>query len=241
MNYNLVFIGNSHISQFDLQSAESLYNMSIDSLEFPGASVKGLINFNSQTGLYQKIKCYDFSNKLAIFNLGQCDIEFGYYYKSVKSNNKLGINIFIDDVIEKYDSFLANIEYDFIVLAINPCVVDDIRHNFYVNWYDNVCHKENYINETGALNHNMKFEDYLHIYNDDLKTRNNYHKLFNDKLAEMCKLKNYKFINLYYEITNKDIVLDEFKNNSLDHHLKKNIKLFDILFRKIQAFYETDI
>lgn len=230
---NLVFIGNSHISQFDIFNIPDHYNVSIDLLEFPGASIKGLLNNNSKTGLLEKIKSYNFENKLAIFILGQCDIEFGYYYKSVQNGVKLNIEDFIDDLIIKYDSYLSTVNFDFVLLGINPCVVEDIKYNFNVNWNDPVCFTENQINDTGTLNYEIKIEDHLNIYNDDQVVRNNNHKLFNSKLKELCILRNYKFADLYDDITENDKVMPEFLNPGLDHHLKKNIKIFDLLYKKI--------
>ena len=230
---SIVFIGNSHISQFDIDNIPNSYNISVDLLEFPGASIKGLLNNNSKTGLLQKINSYNFENKLAIFILGQCDVEFGYYYKSVQNGEKLEFSDFVEDLIAKYDSYLSNVNFDFVVLGINPCVVEDIKHNFRVNWNDDICFFENQINETGTLNSNLRFEDHLHIYNEDLKSRNDNHKFFNSRLRELCSERNYKFVDLYEDITENDIVLPEFKNFGLDHHLRKNIRLFDILHNKI--------
>ena len=163
---NITFIGNSHITQF--MHIKPSYGLNVDRLQFPGASIKGLIKENSTIGLNNMIKNYDFIDKLAIFILGQCDIEFGYYYKSVMKNEKLDI-----------------------------------------------------------------YDDYLHIYNDTLEVRNMIHKKFNTKLKEMCKEKDYNFVDIWDDITTDDIINKEFKPNTTDHHLKESEHLFDFLYKKI--------
>ena len=236
---NLTFIGNSHISQFVVNThlLES-DGISVDRLQFPGASIKGLLKENSTIGLSNMIKSTNFDNKLAIFILGQCDIEFRYYYKSVIQNEKINIDFFISDLVERYDRYLSNLTFDFVVVGINPCVSDDIRHNFYVNFEDTYCYDTNQFNETGTLDNNIKFEDYLHIYNDSIYDRNLIHKRFNSLLRDMCENKGYKFVDIWDDITTNDIINNEFKLDQVDHHLKESVELFNLLYKKILKLYE---
>jgi hypothetical protein len=233
---NLTFIGNSHISQFFL--IKSSYGINADRLQFTGASIKGLLKTDSTIGLSNMIRSYNFSDKLAIFILGQCDIEFGYYYKSVINNEKINIDFFISDLVKKYDMYLSSLSFDFVVVGINPCVSDDIRHNFYVNFEDTFCYDTNQFNETGTLNNQIKFEDYLHIYNDSLEDRNKIHKMFNKELKDMCDYKDYKFVDIWDDITTNDVINSEFKLDKVDHHLKESEELFNILYKKILKLYE---
>jgi len=232
-NKNLVLIGNSHISQFLVNPS---YNIFIEKLEFPGASIKGLLKENSTIGLKNMINSHDFTNKLAIFILGQCDVEFGYYYKSVIQNKKINIDDFISDLIDKYVNYLSNLKFDFVVLGINPCVSDDIRHNFVVNFQDTQCHKTNKFNETGTLDDKYIYENYLHIYNDTLEMRNKIHKKFNEILKIKCESNGFNFVDLWDDITINDKIKNEFKPDRVDHHLKPSEKLFDYLFNKINKF-----
>ena len=79
----VVIIGNSHLDQFK----PHLHIPSENILQIPGASIRGLMNINSTTGLNKKIK--DSCPDACIFHLGLVDIEFGYYYKSFLANEKL--------------------------------------------------------------------------------------------------------------------------------------------------------
>jgi hypothetical protein len=235
---NLVFIGNSHISQFLV--IKQSYGVISDRLQFPGASIKGLLKENSKIGLSNMINSYDFNNKIAIFVLGQCDIEFGYYYKSVRQNEKLNIDFFMEDLIVKYDKYLSQLSFDFVVVGINPCVSDDIRHNFYVNFEDMDCQDTNQFNETGTVDNNIKFEDYLHIYNDSLFTRNQIHKKFNTLLSKMCFEKGYKFVDIWDDITTNDTIKSQFKLDKLDHHIRESDEIFDFLYKRILREYDIN-
>ena len=97
-------IGNSHISQFNININDNL----IDILYGYGASICGLWNENSKLKLQNQILNYQkmYPDKILIFFLGQTDIEFIYYYKSVKQNKKIDIDVFIDNLVERYISFI---------------------------------------------------------------------------------------------------------------------------------------
>ena len=100
---NLIFIGNSHLDQFCILEGKSIfdkYNCTLDKIiAIPGSSIKGLNNIHSSTGLNKQILEYNYPEKTYIFHLGQVDIEFGYYYKSVLANNKLSIDEFMNNLI----------------------------------------------------------------------------------------------------------------------------------------------
>ena len=87
-------------------------------------------------------------------------------------------------------------------------------------------------------NNQIKFEDYLHIYNDSLEDRNKIHKMFNKELKDMCDYKGYKFVDIWDDITTNDVINSEFKLDKVDHHLKESEELFNILYKKILKLYE---
>ena len=81
-----------------------------------------------------------------------------------------------------------------------------------------------------------KFSDYLHIYNDSYETRCSYNMLFNKMLEEKCKHNNVNYI------TDNDIILDDNGNvkekyfpKQVDHHLVKNIDLYNDLIEKLKT------
>jgi hypothetical protein len=45
--------------------------------------------------------------KTLVFFLGQSDVEFIYYYKSIKQNYKIDITEFLDDIVNKYIDFIV--------------------------------------------------------------------------------------------------------------------------------------
>jgi len=101
MENKFCLIGNSHISQFNNTNLNVLYGY--------GASICGLYNDNSRLKLKEQILDYQHFNpeKTLVFFLGQSDVEFIYYYKSIKNNYKTNINEFLDDIVDKYVNFIT--------------------------------------------------------------------------------------------------------------------------------------
>jgi hypothetical protein len=232
----LVVVGDSHTSQYGFDTIKSFKDIDKIILKnAPGASIKGLLKEKSTVGLSEIIKTFQFNqNQVVLFIIGQCDVEFGYYYKSVQNGLKIPIEIFFDDLINKYEKFLLGFSCDFIISAINPCTIFDIEYNFNINFKDNVSHLTNNLNETGELNNSINFSDYKHIYNDSYEVRNNNHKVFNDKLHQMCENNNFKFVNIWDDITNDDLIKNEFRREGDNHHLNINIELLELLYNKIR-------
>lgn len=226
----LAIIGNSHLSQFVVN------NDKLNKIYGYGASICGLWNENSKLKLKEQILNYQSSNKdkTLIFFLGQSDIEFIYYYKSVKQNKKLDINLYIEELVEKYISFIKKyITNKCIILGINPHVIQNIEHIYNVNF------KEKLLNNPAGENNSekYKFNDYLHIYNDSYETRFNNNMLFNKKLQEECAINNINYVTI------NDIILDEnnkvkskYMPQHIDHHLKQNIDLYQHLLYKVKPF-----
>jgi hypothetical protein len=227
--YKFCLIGNSHTLQFD----EIIL---MDNIEAYGASIFGLFNENSVLKLKDSILNYQNNNpnKTLVFFLGQTDIEFIYYFKSVKKNVKLDIHAYIDDLIEKYIYFVkTNITNNCVILGINPHVIKDNIHIFNVNFRGNPTN----IDPNGSYNEKYIFEDYLHIYNDSYEDRFKYNIEFNEKLKLKCEENNINFccINKYILDENNN-VKSEFCLPYLDHHLKKNKILFYYLLEEIHKF-----
>lgn len=231
----LVVIGDSHTSQYGFDNIKNYNEIeSITLINAPGASIKGLLKENSTLGLLNRIKNIEFNkNKKTLFIIGQCDVEFGYYYKSVLNGSKISLDEFFDDLIKKYREFLLTYKNDFIVSAINPCTVLNNEYNFNINFKDGVSHVTNNFNETGELNSSINFDDYKHIYNESNEVRNNNHKYFNKKLEEMCKNNNFKFINIWDDITDNNIIKEKFKREGENHHLNINLELLEILYNRL--------
>jgi len=192
-------IGNSHTSQFDSNNLKKLYGY--------GASIFGLLNENSSLKLKEQILQYQHLNPKTtlIFFLGQTDIEFIYYYRSVKQNKKLDIIFYIDDLIEKYIYFIKNyITNDCIILGINPHVIKDIKHTFNVNFRATNGHTNGHTNgdPNGSNNLTINFEDYTHIYNDSYEDRFKFNMVFNEKIQVECTKNNIKYCDLTKYILN---------------------------------------
>jgi len=214
------FIGNSHLHQFNINGYRSQTGHQIDTIECTGASIKGLVNLNSKLQVVPMIKEYQSKNPSStfIFFLGQVDLDFGYYFKCVKDGTKHDIHAYIDNLIGLYETFLSNdITNPFCVLGINPSVIRDIRHNFNVSFH---CPngKDGFYSEIGQ---GIQFEDVKYIYSDSLETRCAYTKMFNKALEEMCKRRNFKFIDISPVLFDGNVLKSKYVPvNEMDHHLK---------------------
>lgn len=217
----LCLIGNSHTSQFNAENLSF-----IDIIYCNGASIKGLVNENSKLQLKRQILKYEEVNpeSILLFFLGQVDIEFGYYYKCVIDNIKYNIDDYINELITKYEYFLINfIKNKFIILSINPTTITDIKHNF------NVCFRcgNGHVGFYSEINNNINFDDVKEkFFNETFEERYFYNMKFNDKLKKMCEKNNFKFINLWNILCDKNNnLLEKYKPNTLDHHLKIDYEL----------------
>ena len=225
MENKFCLIGNSHTSQFDYPKLEILYGY--------GASICGLYNENSVLKLKEKILNYQHLNpdKYLVFFLGQSDIEFIYYYKCIKNNNKINITEFIDEIVEKYVEFIINYIKKPIILGINPTVIKSNEHIFNVNFRDVISMNTN---PSGSNHLNIKYVDVKHFY-DVFEKRFCNNLDFNKKLNEECQKKNIPYIDLNkYILDEKNNVKEEYLYNHEDHHLKANIKLCNYLFNELK-------
>jgi len=219
----VVIIGNSHLDQF--KPNRLLPNENI--LQFPGASIRGLRNDNSFTGLNRKIK--DSCADAYIFHLGLVDIEFGYYYKSYLINEKINKQEFIKDTTSIYLNYLKSLNTNkIIIVGLNPTVITDNRHIFKVNFEDN---PNNTLQETGKGNNEVTYEDLSHIYNDTIEERNIFLKDMNEALKIMCNENNFIFYDLWDELFDNDkmYIKNIYIPPVVDHHLVANETIYNKL------------
>jgi hypothetical protein len=222
METKFCIIGNSHTSQFDNQTLNILYGY--------GASICGLYNENCVLNLKQRILDYQDSNpeKKLLFFLGQSDIEFIYYYRSIIYKNKICINEFINDLVTKYIEFIKMYIKNPFVLGINPTVIKNNEHIFNVNFRE-----KNTINPAGSLISELTYEDVKDYY-DDFQIRFNNNLKFNEKLKSECINNNIIYVDLNDDILDNDMnVKDIYKPTGDNHHIVKNISLYNHLIDKL--------
>ncbi len=218
-----IFVGNSHLDKFKLPHT-------IPVIQQSGASIRGLRNCMSTTGLNKQIISTIQSNPNAtlVFHLGQVDIEFGYYYKSVLKNEKLDMEVFQNELINIFKEFLSPLLCKKIIIGVHVSAIKDLYHTFTVNFNDTQCHINNQIQETGTLNPQNDYSALGHIYNDTIETRNIYLKQFNDKLFEMCKELNILFIDIWNETSSQ-----KYQPVHSDHHLVPNVELGEFIMKHL--------
>jgi hypothetical protein len=225
MENKFCLIGNSHTSQFNNANLNILYGY--------GASICGLYNENSTLKLKEKILDYqDFNpEKTLVFFLGQSDVEFIYYYKSIKNNCKIDIAEFLDDVVNKYIDFIVKYIKKPVVLGINPTVIKSTQHIFNVNFRDH-----SVTNPAGSYHLELTYDDVKHFY-DDYEIRYNNNMQFNKKLSEQCKKINVPYIDLNKEILDDNInVKSIYLPKEDDHHLLANYSLYVELINQLTPY-----
>ena len=226
MENKFCLIGNSHTSQFDNPNMNILYGY--------GASICGLYNENSSLKLKQQILDYQYTNpeKTLIFFLGQSDVEFIYYFKSIKYSKKILIDEFINSIVEKYVKFVKTYIKKSIILGINPTVIKNNEYIFNVNFRDEISNNNN--NPSGSNLLDINYNDVKDYYdNFDIRFNNNLN--FNKKLKNECEKYNIIYIDLNDEILDEYMnVKEKYQPKCNDHHLVKNITLYNVLIDKIK-------
>lgn len=221
---NYFLVGNSHLGQFKLIEHNSHFKIRL--VQGAGASIRGLLNSNSLTGLNQQVNQYDIDTSACfIFHLGQVDIEFGYYYKCALADTKLDINTFIADTIDIYTRYLKTIQGNIIIIGVNPTAITDMFHTFYVNFKDTMCYQNNRVQQVGEFQTNRTYESLAHIYNDSIAIRNQSLLSMNNALQKMCAINGWKFIDMMPIIAKDGQLAPQFQPTRLDHHLIPSIEL----------------
>jgi hypothetical protein len=215
----LCFIGNSHLDQFKIEYLNT--NDQIDRLYSVGASLKGLYNPNSKLQLNEQIQQYSFENPEAIlvFFLGQVDIEFGYYYKCVCDKIKYKVEDYINELVENFEKYLlTSIKNRFVILSINPTVIQNIEHNFNVSFTNNNGYNGFYSHKQDDI----LFDDHKHtIYNDSYQVRFYNNKLMNHYLKTMCIKNNLLYVDFWNIIMENECeVKAKYLYDHNDHHLR---------------------
>jgi hypothetical protein len=222
---NFCIISNSHADQFD--------NQNLNILHCYGASIDGLHDDYSPLQLKKTILDYQDSNpeKKLLFFLGQSDIEFIYYYMSIKNNTKINIDKIINYLVYKYIEFIKMYIKNPLVLGINPTVIKNNEYIFNVNFRE-----KSTVNPSGSFIPDINYEDVKDYY-DDYQTRFNNILKFNEKLKTECINNNIIYIDLNDEILDNDMnVKDIYQPKHDDHHIVKNITLYNHLIDKIFNF-----
>jgi len=223
----LAFIGNSHLSQFDLTNR-------YDSIYVVGASIKGLVNPDSKLQFKPKIETFIANNPdhHLVFFLGQVDIEFGYYYKCIVDNIKYDIDTFYDDLINKYVSYLKELKCPFYVLSINPTTITDTSHIF------NICFRCNNGKDGFYSDNNCAYsldERVRGLLNDSYEVRFEHSKKFNSKLRRKCEENGFIYIDFWPVVVADNRIRDKYSHGTTDHHLKfgGDTELLDFVLDKI--------
>jgi hypothetical protein len=199
-----------------------------------GASIRGLLNPNSTTGLNQQVKQHDIDiSTCFIFHLGQVDIEFGYYYKCALVNTKIDIHSFIADTIDIYTRYLKTVQCNVIIIGVNPTAITDMAHTFYVNFKDISCHQNNTIQQVGEFQKDIPYESFSHIYNDSIDVRNQSLLLMNTALHSMCDKNGWKFIDMMPIVSTDGRLAQQFQPARLDHHLIPSVELSRYILKHI--------
>ncbi len=227
-------IGNSHTGQFHIQESESFSVVCK-----MGASIKGLTNPNSTLRLHEDIQTIlqNSPDSGLLFFLGQVDVEFGYYYKCVMDGIQYPIGPYIDDLIQRYVSYLSKLPTKTAVITINPTTIRDMSHTYRVCFQDN-----NGVNGLYSSITNISYESIRDTYlNDSYETRMTNCKLFNDRLQMACQSAGIPCIYMWDDIVVNGAVRPEYMPAHNDHHLcfSNTMPLRDRLVQELHSLMRT--
>jgi hypothetical protein len=224
MEDKFCIIGNSHTGQFNNPKLNVLWGY--------GASICGLYNENSILQLKQKILNYQDQNpdKTLVFFLGQSDIEFIYYFKSITTGEKINIDTFIDTLVIQYVDFIKKYIKKPIILGINPIVIGNIKRTFNVNFRE-----QSTVNPAGRTLSHIQYEDVKHFY-DNFEIRFNNNLNFNKKLKIKCEQNSIIYTDLNDILFNDDKLKYIYEPKDNDHHLVSSYELYNILIDKIKEY-----
>jgi hypothetical protein len=182
-------------------------NKNLNVITIKGSTIRGITKPNNENRL-KIINTLKKANniKCLIFNFGQVDIYFSYYYKYVK-NEKFEM----EKIVKNYVEFIANLPYNCnkIVFAIYPHFIKD------ENWFKTL------------LNYYILTQDEIDTLTEKEKKilssmnfRSTLVKLFNKLLEIYCKIYNLTYINF------EDELLD--KNDNVKNIFYSNISIYNI-------------
>ncbi len=193
--------GCSHCKCFTREKNIKLNNITIHNMYRSSSSMSGITK-DVSTLNYKKLIDIQINNNISnyyIFKFGQVDIEYIYYYKTIKLEEDIEKLDFYNNIINKYIDFL--------------CQYKEINNNIFV------C-GSNLANPSGSLRYissiiHVSYEKTKHI---SLDVRNRDIIMFNKILLTKCVENNIIYFDLIEETSNNFIVNDEFIG--CDHHYK---------------------
>ncbi len=201
-----IIFGDSFIGPFKL-----LNDNNLNLYKYKGATINGLTKENNKNRInIIKILKQINTPKCIIFNFGQVDLYFTYYYKKFVQNKKFLMN----SIIKKYIEFINNLDCNNcnkIVFAVYPTTIQD-----------------KYVFDT-LLQYGILLNNQINLISDYTKNRVSNFKFryklyikFNKLLEKYCNLYKINFIKLDNEILNNDNTL---KLKFIDPISKYNIHL----------------
>lgn len=238
-NYSYIFIfGDSHCLCFGQGDTIVDNKFNIQMLKRDSASARGLGNENSTLKYGIDIKNFiyfkkgfgnnkpynsDESKNYYLFKFGQVDSQINYYFKKIVKKEDIDKNIFFNEVIDEYITFLNSFKnYNIIVCGINmPSPTN---------------YKRYLINCFNIKEKNLNIDD--DIEKITLEEMNNDTIIFNELLKNQCQSNSIKYFDLTYECTikidNKIMLCPTYIGN--DHHyngcrglsvILNNIKIYN--------------
>lgn len=182
-----LIIGDSFIGPFNL-----LDDKNLRIYKFSGKTMKGITKKEDKDR--EKIVNLVNNNKnikCLIFNFGQVDLYFSYYYNKFIKNKKF----MMSSIIKKYVEFINNLDCkkcNKIIISVYPTVLKD------ENVFNSLLYYEI------LSNNNIKSINKIDIEKTSkFNFRYNMYKKFNNLLEKYCKIYNINYINLDDILLNK--------------------------------------
>ena len=203
---SILIFGDSFIGPFKL-----IKDKNIKIFKYKGATMKGITKINNENRLdiLNQIK-NNKKPKCIIFNFGQVDLYFSYYYKKFVEKK----NFIMKSSINNYVEFIKNLncnDCNKIIINVYPTTLDD-----------------EYVFKA-LLKYGIISEDIMKsIDKSDIKKTSNFkfryqmYTKFNNLLEESCKLNNIKFLNLNKYLLNKN---NKLKSKFINPESKTSIHL----------------
>jgi len=219
----LYLIGNSHI-RFAFKEYYKIQENIMLSID--GATIFGLLKENANN-LINEIKKYNYTrDDTVIINMGQTDLEYVYYYRSVINNEKLDMNNFMTDIIKIY-KFIINKHFNntnVIIMGIDPPRTNNMEYNFRMSFKK----KDQTSKNAGYQDDEVRkivFRHVAHVYNDSHEDRIKIHRQFNNILKMVCDEFNCKYFDLWDLFVINNVLNNKYAvitNNIklMDHHVK---------------------
>lgn len=182
-------------------------NKNLNVITMKGSTIRGITKPDNKNRL-KIIKTLKKSKniKCLIFNYGQVDIYFSYYYKYIR-NEKFEM----EELVKNYIEFIANLPYNCnkIVFAVYPHFIKEEY------WFNTLLHyKILSQNEIDSFTNNEK------KIMSSMKFRRNLVNIFNKLLEIYCKMYNLTYINF------EDVLLD--KNNNVKDKFYSSFSIYNI-------------